>query len=43
MQLRSSQARASTTDPQAQLYRKGRGKDAKLSFMGHTPMENRSD
>lgn len=33
---------ASTTDPQARLYRKGQGKEAKLSFMGHTLMENRS-
>jgi len=33
---------ASTTDPEAKLYRKGQGKEAKLSFMGHTLMENRS-
>jgi len=33
---------ASTTDPEARLYRKGRGKEAKLSFMGHTLMENKS-
>jgi transposase len=33
---------ASTTDPEARLYRKGQGKEAKLSFMGHTLMENRS-
>ena len=33
---------ASTTDPEAKLYRKGHGKEAKLSFMGHTLMENRS-
>ena len=35
-------ARPSSTDPEAQLYRKGRGKEAKLSFMGHALMENRS-
>jgi transposase len=33
---------ASTTDQQAKLFRKGRGKEAKLSFMGHLLMENRS-
>src|SRR3954468_5350477 len=39
---RSNATHASTTDREAQLYRKGRGKEAKLSFMGHTLMENRS-
>jgi hypothetical protein len=38
----SNATHASTTDPEAQLYRKGRGKEAKLSFMGHVLMENRS-
>src|SRR3982075_145912 len=38
----SNATHASTTDREAQLYRKGRGKEAKLSFMGHTLMENRS-
>ncbi len=28
-------------DPEARLYRKGRGREAKLSFMGHALMENR--
>ena len=32
----------STTDPDARLYRKGAGKEAKLCFMGHALMENRS-
>jgi Transposase DDE domain len=32
---------ASTTDPGARLYRKGRGKEAKLFFMGHALMEKR--
>jgi transposase len=31
----------STTDPEARLYRKGPGKEAKLSFLGHALMENR--
>jgi hypothetical protein len=33
---------ASTTDPEARLYRKGPGKEAKLCFMGHALMENRN-
>ncbi len=37
-----NQTHASTTDPDARLYRKGRGKEAKLSFIGHLLMENRS-
>jgi transposase len=39
---RSNATHASTTDPEAQLYKKGPGKEAKLSFMGHTLMENRN-
>ena len=31
----------STTDADSRLYRKGRGKEAKLSYMGHALMENR--
>jgi transposase len=38
----SNATHASTTDAEAQLYRKGRGKEAKLSFIGHVLMENRS-
>jgi hypothetical protein len=38
----SNATHVSSTDPEAQLYRKGRGKEAKLSFMGHALMENRS-
>ena len=30
----------STTDPDARLYRKGPGKEAKLCFIGHGLMEN---
>jgi transposase len=38
---RSNDTHASTTDPDARLYRKGPGKEAKLSFIGHGLMENR--
>jgi len=41
-QKRSNKTHASTTDPQARLYRKGPGKEAKLCFMGHALMENRN-
>ena len=41
-QSRSNDTHASTTDPDARLYRKGRGKEAKLCFMGHALMENRN-
>jgi len=33
---------ASVTDPDARLYRKGKTKEAKLCYQGHTLMENRS-
>jgi hypothetical protein len=39
---RSNASHVSTTDPEAQLYKKGPGKEAKLSFIGHALMENRS-
>ena len=39
---RSNASHASTTDPDARLYRKGDGKEAKLCFLGHALMENRS-
>ena len=39
---RSNQTHASTTDPDARLYRKGSGMEAKLSFIGHALMENRN-
>ena len=39
---RTNDTHASTTDPDAKLYRKGSGKEAKLSFIGHGLMENRS-
>ncbi len=41
-QTRSNETHESTTDPEARLYRKGKGMEAKLCFMGHTLMENRS-
>lgn len=39
---RSNQSHASTTDPDAMLYRKGPGMEAKLCFIGHALMENRN-
>ena len=40
-QKRSNDSHASTTDPDARLYRKGKGKETKLCFIGHGLMENR--
>ena len=40
-QKRSNATHASTTDPEARLYRKGRGKESKLCFIGHAMTENR--
>jgi len=39
---RSSDTHQSTTDPDARLYTKGSGQEAKLYFMGHVGMENRN-
>ena len=39
---RSNETHRSTTDPDARLYRKGPGMEAKLCFIGHALMENRS-
>ncbi len=39
---RSNETHASTTDPDAKLYRKGNGQSSRLCFMGHLLMENRS-
>ncbi|WP_407529176.1 IS5 family transposase [Methylobacterium oryzisoli] len=41
-QKRSNDTHQSTTDPEARLYRKGSGMEAKLCFMGHLLMENRA-
>ena len=38
---RSNATHASTTDPDAQLYRKGNGRESKLCYMGHALTENR--
>jgi transposase len=38
---RSNQTHASTTDPDARLYRKAPGQPAKLAYLGHVLMENR--
>ena len=40
-ETRSNDTHASTTDPEAQLYRKGKGKEAKLSYIGNALTENR--
>jgi transposase len=39
---RSNETHRSTTDPDARLYRKGPGMEARLCFIGHALMENRS-
>lgn len=39
---RSNETHVSTTDPQSRLARKGRGKEAKLSYSAHALMENRN-
>lgn len=39
---RSNQTHASTSDPDARLYRKGDGQPAVLCYMGHALMENRN-
>jgi len=38
---RLNRPHASTTDPEARLFKKGTGTEAKLCFMGHVLMENR--
>ncbi len=38
----SNETHASTTDPDARLYRKGNGKESRLCYMGHALMENRN-
>ena len=40
-QQRTNETPASRTDPEARLYRKGRGKESKLAHMGHAIAENR--
>jgi hypothetical protein len=38
---RSNATHASTTDAEARLFRKGKGKEARLCYMGHALTENR--
>lgn len=38
---RSNETHESNTDPDARLYRKGNGQEAKLGYLGHVLMENR--
>ena len=40
-ETRKNDTHASTTDPDAQLYRKGQGKEAKLAYLGHVLLDNR--
>jgi transposase len=39
---RSNQTHASRTDPETRLYKKSAGQEAKLSYLGHTLVENRN-
>jgi len=39
---RSNQTHESKTDPDARLYKKSYGQEAKLSYLGHTLVENRN-
>ena len=41
-QRRSNDTHQSTTDPDARLYKKSKGTEAKLSYLGHGLMENRN-
>jgi transposase len=38
---RTNDTHASTTDPDAKLYRKGHGHEARLAYLGHLVIENR--
>jgi hypothetical protein len=40
---RSNQTHASKTDPDAKMARKGKGKEAKLSYNGNLLVENRHE
>ena len=37
----SNETHASTTDPEARLYKKSKGKESRMSYLGHALMENR--
>jgi transposase len=40
-ETRKNDTHHSTSDPDAQLYRKGSGKEAKLAYLGHVLLDNR--
>jgi IS5 family transposase len=40
-QTRTNDTHASVTDPQAQSYRKSKGQEARLAYLGHALMDNR--
>ena len=40
-ETRTNDTHASTTDPDARLFRKGKGKEAKLAYLGHVLLDNR--
>lgn len=40
-ETRKNDTHASTTDPEALLFRKGAGKEAKLAYLGHVLLDNR--
>lgn len=39
---RSNETHLSTSDPEARLYKKSKGAEAKLAYLGHAVMENRN-
>src|SRR4030088_3336187 len=39
---RKNETHESTTDPDARLFQKSKGSEAKLSYLGHVLMENRN-
>lgn len=41
-ETRSNQTHASTTDPDARLFRKGNGQSSRMAYLGHVLMENRN-
>jgi hypothetical protein len=40
-QVRKNDTHQSTTDPQARLYRKAKGREAKLSYLGHAQKDGK--
>jgi hypothetical protein len=40
-QTRANDTHASTTDPDAKLYRKSNGAESRLAYLGHLLIENR--